>query len=414
MPNLTWTEFLQHHELQLVPLAWNVSGVEALTRLREAFASIYPKLHDGQLDVVARQVDDQGTDIQLRALGSAMQRLGLRLNYIKNTTEYYPVFVCENQETRCIREEFSELIGRKFFRSIENLELGCKFNEIFHLNPVFDAEYEYIQNKILMRFGSSTETYRYVEPYLIMYRKTTGGVQEDIRHACSVFDLSSWPVKPLKVKKVFSNDNIYPCSLIIEQRRKKVELCGDDWGSLERHEELRYDKTPCSPKPLRALDGVDLSDRVIEKDGLQPMFSWRGRIYYKQVESSVAASDKFLCGRGVVAIDTQTGATQCLDAPNLQFGDTLKVYQRDWVVIEGNGMRGSYVLRFWNLCTNQCLKLQKRHLGRNELVAVFPLGQNDLVLLLEDGRLCHPADLVKFLKTPSEGGNEVWEWKNVS
>ena len=82
--------------------------------------------------------------------------------------------------------------------------------------------------------------------------------------------------------------------------------------------------------------------------------------------------------------------------------DDLVLYKNQWIIIPDSifSRDASYVLRLWNPFTSECLRVTKNDMGCHDIEQIIPTANGDILILLDDGRLCHfDEDLVTWLKS---------------
>lgn len=81
--------------------------------------------------------------------------------------------------------------------------------------------------------------------------------------------------------------------------------------------------------------------------------------------------------------------------------EDLILYKNNWIIIPDGILHpdASYILRLWNPRTHECLRLTQKDMGSHDIERIIPMDNGDILLLLDDGRLCRfEVDLVAWLK----------------
>ena len=105
----------------------------------------------------------------------------------------------------------------------------------------------------------------------------------------------------------------------------------------------------------------------------------------------------------LIEYNTRTKEYRKLELPAAAYinGDDLILYKNSWIIIPDSifNRDASYILRFWNPRTQECLRLTQRDMGSHNIERIIPTDNGDILILLDDGRLCRfDVDLVDWLK----------------
>jgi hypothetical protein len=426
----TWPQLLDELNIDPVEIPWNATGMAALEILRGKYGVKFYGLKDLAIDEAVQKYKGRSSEEQLSALGTAVQQHGLYLCRIHTNFDihYYIDTIDRIQEIKKKREPFA------MYRVIESM---CSVVELGR-----DKSLENPTNDILfpvsaIQVSNPDSSFPYLlEHFLIVPYKLC----DDKCHAhieLRVYDVRYWPLRELKYELSFDSNNIEPYTLIIESE------CGEKFcyvgSDVERFVSMHktilsengeylpvYDDRETRFYYRRLKEMVKLGDNTIDKpsdipeinDATLLMLVDNCVIYHytnddidhrKPEISDMSPTMRFLrfCEKNrkwvtLLEYSPLSKKFRKLELPGLNYVSDLVVYKNNWIVLPYNNHSRtgtSYILRLWNPRTNECLRLTSQDLGYHDIVKIFPAPNNDILILLDDGRLCHlDVDLVSWLK----------------
>ena len=431
----TWPEVLAYLNIETVELPWNANGEMALAILRARYIQKFSALEDEFLDDVVEAYSDRSTPDQLAALGEAMQELKLRfcqLNIPLKSEAGYTVFAVAADDTSDYLSRWKEVLTRRqFFRSINTFAL--RHGETLD-NPADDVQIPMHSVQIIGASENRITPYILDKYFLIVPFETYDQNHPEPLINVRVYDIRTWPLRELQdISLSFDRNNIEPYTLSIRNDGTETVYVGDDpqrartWkktalnadGVLipiyEDEDEDEDDQwkglalgasaPPAIPDiedatPWFTLDGKvvyyydndDLANRQEEDENASPSVSIRKRREQRRLRNTLleynSADQKYriMSLPGAAYIDK----------------DDLVLYRNQWIIIPDSifSRDASYILRLWNPFTGECLRLTKNDMGCHDIDQIIPTGNGDILMLLDDGRLCHfDVDLVTWLKS---------------
>ena len=120
----------------------------------------------------------------------------------------------------------------------------------------------------------------------------------------------------------------------------------------------------------------------------------------------------------LIEYNTRTKEYRTLQLPASGYiqAENLILYKNAWIIITDSifNRETSYILRLWNPVTHECLRLTQNDMGSHDITRVIPTDNGDILILLDDGRLCRfDIDLVVWLKKDMLQHNVVLDrWQN--
>ena len=427
----TWKEVMEFMAIETVELPWNVDGVTALKVLRKKFGKRLPALKDTFLDDVVNAYQERCSSEQLGALGEAMQELKLRFCHLNLNPPKYTVFAVESDNTRDYLNQWKKVLTRRqFFNMIDTFSM--RRGETLD-KPSEDVRIPMESIQVVGDQGSRfCNEYILDGHFLVIPFETVDRYNPEPIKNLRVYDIRSWPLRELKIKVSFDRENIEPFSL--EITTKSGDTChyvGDDierarsWKKTYQNEKGEYlpvyeeDDDEDDGKWHGLSIGKQLNSAIPEIEDANPIFTIDDCIIYyydnddvdnRQPEdnnSTRAALQKRRERRKqrntLIEYNLVEKQYRKLELPGAAYinSDDLILYKNSWIIIPDSifNRDASYILRLWNPRTQECLRLTQRDMGSHNIERIIPAPNGDILILLDDGRLCRfNVDLVAWLK----------------
>ena len=427
----TWEEVLEYLEIEPVELPWNVNGEMALKILREKYGKKYVALDDIFLDDVVDAYSERSTSDQLAALGEAMQELKLRfcqLNIPLKSESVYTVFAVEADDTSDYLSRWKAVLTRRqFFSSIDTFAL--RRNESLD-KPSEDVQIP-MQSVQIVSISNNRHTPYLLDTFLVVPFETYDMRRPEPIIEVRVYDIRNWPLREVEhVELSYDRHNLEPYTLKINSEWGLKVYVGDD---PER--ERSWKKTTINERgqylPVYEEDEDDDDNRwkgltlgspapavIPDIEDATPLFTLDGKVIYyynnddvanRQDEDENASTAMSFRKRREqrrqrnTLLEYNKGNYRILNLPGSAYIDRedLILYKDQWIIIPDSifNRDASYILRLWNPFTGECLRLTKNDMGCHDIEKIIPTGNGDILILLDDGRLCHfDEDLVSWLK----------------
>lgn len=426
----TWQEIIAYLNIDTVELPWNVNGEMALKALRAKYSKQFRELDNVFLDDVVDAYCDRSTSDQLAALGQAMQELKLRfcqLNIPLNGSSAYTVFAVEADDTSDYLNRWKEVLTRRqFFRSIDTFEL--RHGETLD-NPSEDVRIAMQSVQITGFAGDRRSVYVLDGRFLVAPFETyERHIAEPIIQV-RVYDIRNWPIREVqKAKLSYDCYDIEPYTLQIETEEGEIIVyLGDDprrdrsWKKGVLNDKGQYipvyeddDDEDDRWKGLKI--GTPSPDKIPDIEDAVPWFTLNERIIYYYDNDDLAnrqdEDDNNIRRRReqrrqrntLLEYNTVDHQYRIMSLPGAGYidRDDLVLYKNQWIIIPDSifSRDASYVLRLWNPFTSECLRVTKNDMGCHDIEQIIPTADGDILILLDDGRLCHfDEDLVTWLKS---------------
>lgn len=425
----TWHEVMSYMQIETVELPWNSDGATALRILREKYGNRYKNINDSFLDEVVDAYDERSSQEQLAALGEAIQELGLRFCHLSLNPPHYTVFIVETDNTKDYLNKWKEVLTRRQFfnmidtfamrrdetldRPSEDVKIPMSFVQVMGAQ---DAKYsrEYVLDKIF---------------FVVTYEKVERFNPEPIKQL-RIYDLRKWPVQLLEAKLEFDREYIEPYTLTITADDGEYIYLGDDverprsWKKtyvnekgqvLPIYDDEDEDKLQWRVLPIRRKKHLDIP----EIEDAIPLFTIEDRIIYyydnddidnRQSEenngkriSLQKRRDQRKQRNTLLEYNTVTKCYRTLEFPGSAYinSEDLILYKDKWIIIPDSifNRDASYILRLWNPETHECFRLTQKDMGCHNINQIILTESNDILILLDDGRLCRfDIDLSNWLK----------------
>jgi adenylate kinase family enzyme len=427
----TWHEVMAYMQIETVELPWNADGVTTLRILRDHYGKRFKSLSDPFLDEVVDAYSTRSTSEQLAALGEAMQELKLRFCHLNLNPPQYTVFAVESDNTRDYLNKWKEVLTRRqFFNMIDTFAMR---REESLDKPAEDVRIPMSSLQVLgVQDTGYGREYILDKKYLVVTYETVERYTPEPIKNLRIYDLRTWPLRELKVNLSFDRENIEPFSLEISTESGEVcHYVGDDilrarsWKKTylnEKNEYLpvydeAYDEDDGKWHGLSLGKQPNAAIPVIE-DAV-PIFTIDDCIIYyydnddvdnrqpEENNSTRAALQKRRERRKqrntLIEYNTKTKKYRTLELPASAYinADELILYKNTWIIIPDSifNRDAAYILRLWNPRTQECLRLTQRDMGSHNIERIIPTENGDILILLDDGRLCRfDVDLVDWLK----------------
>ena len=427
----TWTEVMKYMNIETIELAWNVDGMTALKALRKKYGEHLAAIHDRFLDEVVDAYQDRSTSEQLGALGEAMQELKLRFCRLNLSPVKYTVFVVESDNTRDYLNQWKKVLTRRqFFNMIDTFSM--RRGETLD-KPCEDVR---IPMEFLQAVNNQGNRFSIVyildERFLVIPFETFERFSPESVKGLRVYDLQTWPLQELKVNLSFDRENIEPYSLEISTGSGDVyHYVGDDidrarsWKKTIMNENGDY--IPVYDEDDDEDDGkwrgLSLGRQSYEEipviEDATPIFTIDERIVYyydnddvdnRQPEDNSSTRSALQKRRErrkqrntLIEYNTITKKYRTLNLPAAAYINArdLILYKKTWIIIPDSifNRDAAYIIRLWNPHTQECLRLTQRDMGAHNIERIIPVGNGDVLILLDDGRLCRfNVDLVAWLR----------------
>jgi len=425
----TWSEVLAHLNIHLVDLPWNVTAKSALQELRKQFGDSFSKLYDLSLDEVVELYNGRGITLQLEALGSALQRVGLRLCHLAIQPSSYKLFVTDSVNTRSFQEMWKGLITRRqFFDNIETISLRSTDMSKPDNEIVIPMQSVQLINNDMRGFKRVRRHFfgddvAQVDSFLLIQVLASGADDvQPLPPQIIAYDLRSWPLVPYPTTLSYNRNNIEPYSIeFTTTAGEYYNFEGPDISSLHAPYKVLDDEC-CN-------DSVD--DTIISIDGkcvknypniigAVPVLSFGSKVIYYYKDDPVTVNGLSVDSEQrkrrldeesiLLCWDSETDVYSIQRIPNFRAlirNDSIKLYKRTWVMIPEAFSDSSYALRFWNPITNQCLRLKQKLLGSYNICQYIKTpNSDDWLFLMNDGRICRfDVDLIDYLN--QQRGSEI-------
>ena len=426
-----WHEVMDYMGIETIELPWDTDGAQALSKLRDHYGDRFPALRDPFLDEVVEAYATRSTTDQLAALGEAMQEFRLRFCHLNLNPPQYTVFAVETDNTRDYLNKWKEVLTRRqFFNTVDTFAMRREES--------LDKPSEDV--RIPMSFMQLVRTYarHFNRVYILDGRFLVVTHDEVERYIPSpvvrlrIYDLETWPLRELPNKLEFDRENIEPYTLTIQLDTKTIVYVGDDldrprsWKNTVQDEKGNY--LPVYENEDDEDDGewngLMLGSRnkldIPEIEDAKPLFTIDDRVVYYYDNDDVDSrmpDDNPLGSRAalqkrrerrkmrntLLEYNTKTKKYRTLNLPASAYidADELILYRYEWIIIPDSifNRDASYILRFWNPATHECLRLTQNDMGCHEISQIIPTKDGDILILLDDGRLCRfDMNLVSWLK----------------
>ena len=426
----TWHEVMAYMQIETVELPWNADGRTALDILRKHYGKRYNNIKDSFLDEVVDAYCERGSMEQLAALGEAMQELGLRFCHLGLNPPQYTVFVVESDNTRDYLNKWKEVLTRRqFFNMIDTFAM--RRDETLD-KPAEDVR---IPMSFVQVVGAQDAKLgrEYVldkKFFCVTYEKVERFTPEPTK-LLRIYDLRSWPVRLLDIKLEFDRENIEPYTLTIHAEDEDYVYVGDD---IERSRSWKRTVVNESGQYLPVYDDEENEDTELWRgltigkkkklnipkiEDATPLFTMDDSIIYyydnddvenRQPEDSAGIRVALQKRRErrkqrntLIEYNTVTKRYRTLNLPASADidADELILYKKAWIIIPDSifNRDASYILRLWNPMTHECYRLTQKDMGSHDITRIIPTENGDILILLDDGRLCRfDVDLAVWLK----------------
>ena len=426
----TWHEVMSYMQIETVELPWNADGATALSILRKQYGKRYVSINDSFLDEVVDAYSSRSSSEQLAALGEAMQELKLRFCHLNLNPPQYTVFAVESDNTRDYLNKWKEVLTRRqFFNMIDTFAM--RRGETLD-KPADDVR---IPMSSVQVVGSRDAQYgrEYVldKKFFVVTFETVERFNPEPIKNLRIYDLRSWPLRQMDIKLEFDRENIEPYTLTIKTDNGPIIYVGDDverprsWKRTVKNKLGQY--LPVyedeEDEDTGVWNGLALGEKkqlkIPEIEDATPLFTIDDSIIYyydnddvdNRVTDDNSSSRSALQKRRerrkqrntLIEYNTRTKEYRKLELPAAAYinGDDLILYKNSWIIIPDSifNRDASYILRFWNPRTQECLRLTQRDMGSHNIERIIPTDNGDILILLDDGRLCRfDVDLVDWLK----------------
>ena len=428
----TWHEVMAYMQIETVELPWDADGKLALEILRKQYGKRYKMINDPFLDDVVDAYATRSTTEQLAALGEAMQELKLRFCHLNLNPPQYTVFAVEADNTRDYLNQWKEVLTRRqFFNMIDTFSM--RRDETLD-NPAEDVRIPMASVQVLSpqdaRFGRE---YVLDKCFFVVTFETVERFNPEPIKNLRIYDLRTWPLQLLEIKLEFDRENIEPYTLTIKTSEGARVYVGDD---LERSRSWK--KTIENDKgqyiPVYEDEDDEVTDewhglalgkkkalRIPEIEDATPFFTIDDSVIYyydnddvanRETDDSSASSSRAILQKRrerrkqrntLIEYNTKTKLYRTLNLPAAAYinVEDLILYKNNWIVIPDSifNRDASYILRLWNPRTHECLRLTQKDMGSHNIERIIPVESGDILLLLDDGRLCRlDVDLSAWLK----------------
>ena len=447
----TWHEVMAYMQIETIELPWDADGAKTLKILRKHYGKRYKAIKDPFLDEVVDAYSSRSASEQLAALGQAMQEFKLRFCHLNLNPPQYTVFVVETDNTREYLNRWKEVLTRRqFFNMIDTFSM--RRDETLD-KPAEDVR---IPMTFVQVLGSQEARYgrEYIldKKYFVVTYETVERLNPEPTKHLRVYNLCSWPVKQIDCKLEFDRDNIEPYTLTLENvgsdsNQKYNIYVGDDlerprsWKKTIQNEKGQY---------LPVYDDEEEEDNNNEWQGLSigkkkklnipeiedatPLFTIDDSVIYYYDNDDVdnrlpednSGSRVALQKRRerrkqrntLIEYNTVTKRYRTLSLPASAYinASDLILYKNKWIIIPDSifNRDASYILRLWNPVTQECLRLTQGDMGSHDITRIIPTEDGDILILLDDGRLCRfNDDLAQWLKKDIQLHNvPLDDWQN--
>ncbi len=413
----TWNDLIHYMDIDPVVLPWNVDGTTALRILRNKYGTTFRELHDASLDEAIRLYAADSYLKQLQALGTALNNLELSFCLFNHET---------NENYAFIRKEENKSEWNKRLAALKNkASFGYRtFSPVsLDMDEPLDAATNH--NQIPMSMLQVTDTFStsgtddiVIEHFLVIQYNTYDTSLEQPVKKVRVYDLRYWPMRPLeKVNYSYDRNNIEPYSLEIETEcGEKYIYVGDgsDWYKTTENE--NGDRIPVYVDDDLSTNiisiGQNHGQNIPRIHEARPMLTVDDRIIYDFAMPDIDHMDDEneydsfhphynSIGNMLIEYNTVTKKFRKLDFPATRALSSWRttVYKNTWLVLRQFTCDSSYILRFWNPRTNECLRLTQKDIGYHDIESIIPTPNGELLFLMDDGCLCHPdVDLIAWLR----------------
>lgn len=429
----TWHEVMAYMQIETVELPWNADGKTALEILRKQYGKRYNNINDSFLDEVVDAYSTRSSTEQLAALGEAMQELKLRFCHLNLNPPQYTVFAVESDNTRDYLNQWKEVLTRRqFFNMIDTFAM--RRGETLD-NPAEDvripmSSVQVIGNQDNVRIGRE-----YILDgrfFVVTYETVERFNPEPIKNL-RIYDLRSWPLEQLEIKLEFDRENIEPYTLTIKTCDDTHVYVGDD---IERNRSwkktIENDKGQHIPvyedendEDTGEWKGLTIGKKkelhIPEIEDATPFFTIDDSVIYyydnddvanRDPEDSNASPSRSILQKRrerrkqrntLIEYNTKTKVYRTLNLPAAAYinVEDLILYRNTWIIIPDSifNRDASYILRLWNPRTHECLRLTQKDMGSHNIERIIPVENGDILLLLDDGRICRlDVDLSAWLK----------------
>ena len=427
----TWTEVLEFMRIETIELAWNVDGITALKALRKKYGKRLAAMNDTFLDEVVDAYRERSTSEQLGALGEAMQALGLRFCHLNLNPANYTVFVVESDNTRDYLNQWKRVLTRRqFFNMIDTFSM--RRGETLD-KPCEDVRIpmEFLQ-AVNNRGNRFSNEYILDNQFLVIPFETIDRYTPESIRNLRIYDLRTWPLRELKAALTFDRENIEPYSLEIstesgevyhyvgddiERARSWKKTCLNENGDYlpvyeedDDEDDGRWRGLSIGTQQHEALPVIEDATPIFTIDDCIVYYYDNDDVANRQPEENVATRSALQKRRErrkqrntLIEYNTVTKKYRTLNLPAAAYinADDLILYKSSWIIIPDSifNRDAAYIIRLWNPRTQECLRLTQRDMGSHNIERIIPTGDGDVLILLDDGRLCKfNVDLVSWLQ----------------
>lgn len=438
----TWQQWFDTLKIDPVTIPWNANGALVLEILRDKYGAYHCALSDTLLDETVRKFEKRSRDAQIAALGAAAEKIGLTLCYIDRGSRDLDFIYSDSD---CIYIDTTERIDeinnqvRSGKTTMQNRIILEMIKPLGHHTSIDEPEEDIHIPVSSIQIGRPHCRAYKLEHFLVVPYKTYETNSPVEHDQLRIYDLRYWPMRELRYELTFCRDNIMPYTLIIESEcGEKFCFVGenvDSERSLVKAEQsenggclpvdsayiqrYRYIERPMIVMPKSGGNSFEKMSELPKINDATPFMLIDNCVIYcyqnedvdhrDPDESAMTLTMRFLkdCKRRrkrtmLLEYNTQTKKFRKIDLPGIPYVSDMVTYKNTWIVLPYNHQSccaTSYLLRLWNPRTNECLRLTSQDTANHEIEDVFSTPNGDILLLLDDGRLCHlDVDLVSWLK----------------
>ena len=423
----TWQEVQDYLNYEMIYLPWDADGVETLAMLRQNFGKTHADLFDPYLDALVKDNLPCETYEQARRLADELETYGLKLyNVYSIGGKVMTTLLDDSEHSKSFANRCSAL-------KHPWIRLVALHSSIAH--PLNDDIQAPVQTAQIV---SCDDQYYILDNFLILINYSYE--RFDPRDICTIkaYDLRYWPLRPAKTDLVYDRNNLMPYRLTIQTEWGEMTVYdGSDralrdnreWVKAVRDENGEYQPDNMSDTQDHSLVLPALAGEQIQQIPYfchtKPCFSLNGCIYYcyyddRDLEYSISKDLRRSNQPHTLleyALKTNTWRTIELPHANCIDASRLFVYRHTWIVVWPrlfrNAQDQSYAFYLWNPKTNEKLYMMNKDLGYMQVEQLISLDNGDLLIMLEDGRICRfDTDIVAWLKSIGLHDAPVTPWQN--